>query len=105
MRVGQILEMPIDTTPRAAFPTFDAEPNVEELPTVPVVGTELAITNYAQTMDWMDAVVARRERVCLTAAAVHLVMVSEEDPETRSAVGQALAVPDGQPLVWAMRAL
>ncbi|MDX6664455.1 MAG: N-acetylglucosaminyldiphosphoundecaprenol N-acetyl-beta-D-mannosaminyltransferase, partial [Solirubrobacteraceae bacterium] len=42
---------------------------------------------------------------CLTAAAVHLVMVAEEAPETRSAVGQALALPAGQPLVWAMRAL
>jgi N-acetylglucosaminyldiphosphoundecaprenol N-acetyl-beta-D-mannosaminyltransferase len=97
--------MRIDTTPRASAPTRDAEPPAGELPTVPVVGTSLAVTDYEQTMDWMDGVVARRERVCLTAAAVHLVMVAEEDPETRSAVGQALAVPDGQPLVWAMRAL
>jgi N-acetylglucosaminyldiphosphoundecaprenol N-acetyl-beta-D-mannosaminyltransferase len=97
--------MPIDTTSRASLPTLDAEPSVRALATVPVVGTSLAVTDYQQTMDWMDGVVARRGRVCLTAAAVHLVMVAEEDPETRSAVGQALAVPDGQPLVWAMRAL
>jgi N-acetylglucosaminyldiphosphoundecaprenol N-acetyl-beta-D-mannosaminyltransferase len=32
-------------------------------------------------------------------------MVAEEDDETRNAVEGALAVPDGQPLVWAMRAL
>lgn len=72
---------------------------------MPVVGTPLAVTDYDETMEWMDSVVARRERACLTAAAVHLVMVAKEDPETRAAVAQALAVPDGQPLVWAMRAL
>jgi N-acetylglucosaminyldiphosphoundecaprenol N-acetyl-beta-D-mannosaminyltransferase len=76
-----------------------------ELPTVPVVGTDLAVTDYETTMDWMDQMITRRQRVSLTAAAVHLVMVAEEDAETRSAVTQALAVPDGQPLVWAMRAL
>jgi N-acetylglucosaminyldiphosphoundecaprenol N-acetyl-beta-D-mannosaminyltransferase len=97
--------MPIDTPPRAPVPTFEPEPGIDRLPTVPVVGTHLAVTNYEETMEWMDGVIARRDRVCLTAAAVHLVMVAEEDAETRSAVGQALAVPDGQPLVWAMRAL
>ena len=56
-------------------------------------------------MDWMDEVVRRRERACVTAAAVHLVMVAREDLETRAAVDVALAVPDGVPLVWALRAL
>jgi len=41
-----------------------------------------------------------------TAAAVNLVMSAQEDPATMDAVLQAtLAVPDGQPLVWALRAL
>jgi N-acetylglucosaminyldiphosphoundecaprenol N-acetyl-beta-D-mannosaminyltransferase len=97
--------MPLDITPVAPEPVFDSEPAVDRLPTVGVVGTSLAVTDYEETMEWMDGVIARRERVCLTAAAVHLVMVAEEDAETRSAVGQALAVPDGQPLVWAMKAL
>ena len=97
--------MPADRATAAPTPTFEPAPGVERLPTVPVVGTPLAITNYDETMEWMDGVIARRDKVCLTAAAVHLVMVAEEDAETREAVGQALAVPDGQPLVWAMRAL
>ncbi|MCW2968123.1 MAG: WecB/TagA/CpsF family glycosyltransferase [Solirubrobacteraceae bacterium] len=97
--------MPINTTPLAPEPTFEPEPGVDRLPTVPVVGTSLAVTDYDETMEWMDGVIARHDRVCLTAAAVHLVMVAEEDAETRLAVGQALAVPDGQPLVWAMKAL
>jgi N-acetylglucosaminyldiphosphoundecaprenol N-acetyl-beta-D-mannosaminyltransferase len=57
-------------------------------------------------MDWMDATIAAGARGYLTAAAVNLVMSAHEDPATRSAVlGATLAVPDGQPLVWALKAL
>jgi N-acetylglucosaminyldiphosphoundecaprenol N-acetyl-beta-D-mannosaminyltransferase len=70
-----------------------------------VLGTELALTDYEGAMDWMDEVVRRCGRACVTAAAVHLVMVAREDPETRRAVDASLAVPDGVPLVWALRAL
>jgi N-acetylglucosaminyldiphosphoundecaprenol N-acetyl-beta-D-mannosaminyltransferase len=74
---------------------------------VPVVGVPLALTDYQRTMDWMDATIAAREKAYVTAAAVHLVMVAREDLETFAAVTDphALAVPDGQPLVWALRAL
>src|SRR4051794_21388419 len=75
------------------------------LPRANVVGTDLGLTDYEGTMDWMDEVIRRGERACVTAAAVHLVMVAREDPETRRAVDVALAVPDGVPLVWALRAL
>ena len=45
-------------------------------------------------------------RCSLSAAAVHLVMVAQENEEIRRAVLAAtLVVPDGQPLVWALRAL
>src|SRR3954454_12123022 len=101
--------MAADLTPKvpppAVAPAAGAAAAADRLLTVPVIGTDLAVTDYASTMDWMDQAIARGERVCLTAAAVHLVMVAEEDTETRSAVAGALAVPDGQPLVWAMRAL
>jgi N-acetylglucosaminyldiphosphoundecaprenol N-acetyl-beta-D-mannosaminyltransferase len=57
-------------------------------------------------MDWMDAMVAAGARGYLTAAAVNLVMSAREQPETLTAVLAAtLAVPDGMPLVWALRAL
>ena len=58
-------------------------------------------------MDWMDATIAGGDRAIVTAAAVHLVMVAREDPETRDAIcrDDVLAVPDGQPLAWALRAL
>lgn len=57
-------------------------------------------------MDWMDAMVAAGERGYVTAAAVNLVMNAQENAATMEAVMAAtLAVPDGMPLVWALRAL
>jgi N-acetylglucosaminyldiphosphoundecaprenol N-acetyl-beta-D-mannosaminyltransferase len=54
----------------------------------------------------MDAMVAAGERGYVTAAAVNLVMNAQENPATMEAVMAAtLAVPDGMPLVWALRAL
>ena len=50
--------------------------------------------------------IASGSRGSLSAAAVHLVMLAQEDAEVRRAVLDAtLVVPDGQPLVWALRAL
>jgi N-acetylglucosaminyldiphosphoundecaprenol N-acetyl-beta-D-mannosaminyltransferase len=76
-----------------------------DLPRASVLGVPLALADYESTMDWMDAVIAGGHRACLSAAAVHLVMVAQENDETRRAVLQIMTVPDGQPLVWALRAL
>jgi N-acetylglucosaminyldiphosphoundecaprenol N-acetyl-beta-D-mannosaminyltransferase len=57
-------------------------------------------------LDWMDAMIAADARGYLTAAAVNLVMSAREEPDTLDAVlGATLAVPDGMPLVWALKAL
>ncbi|HEX3517945.1 MAG TPA: WecB/TagA/CpsF family glycosyltransferase [Solirubrobacteraceae bacterium] len=70
------------------------------------MGVELAVSDYEEVIDWMEAVIATDSRAYVTAAAVNLVMSAHEDPDTRAAVlGATLAVPDGQPLVWALRAL
>jgi N-acetylglucosaminyldiphosphoundecaprenol N-acetyl-beta-D-mannosaminyltransferase len=75
-------------------------------PTVEVLGVPLALTDYERTLDWVDAMVAERRRGYVCVAAVHTVMACAEDPELRAAVlGSCLTVPDGQPLVWAMKAL
>jgi N-acetylglucosaminyldiphosphoundecaprenol N-acetyl-beta-D-mannosaminyltransferase len=64
------------------------------------------VSNYEQVMDWMDAMVAADARGYVTAAAVNLVMNAHENQATMEAVMAAtLAVPDGQPLVWALHAL
>jgi N-acetylglucosaminyldiphosphoundecaprenol N-acetyl-beta-D-mannosaminyltransferase len=66
----------------------------------------LAISDYEHVLDWMEALIASGERGFVTAAAVNLIVSAEEDAETRAAVLAAtLAVPDGQPLVWALHAL
>jgi N-acetylglucosaminyldiphosphoundecaprenol N-acetyl-beta-D-mannosaminyltransferase len=66
----------------------------------------LAVSDYSEVVDWMEAVIAADGRAYVTAAAVNLVMSAREEPETLAAVlGATLAVPDGQPLVWALRAL
>ncbi len=71
-----------------------------------ILGIPLAVSDYERVMDWMDAMVAADARGYLTAAAVNLVMSAREQPETLAAVlGATLAVPDGMPLVWALRAL
>ena len=71
-----------------------------------VLGVPLALIDYAGTLEWIDAAVAERRRAYICVAAVHTVMACDEDPELRAAVLAAdLTVPDGQPLVWALRTL
>jgi len=71
-----------------------------------ILGVPLAVSGYDETIRWMDAMVAARARGWLTAAAVNLVMSARDDPATmRAVLGATLAVPDGQPLVWALRLL
>src|SRR5919199_1751063 len=92
-----------DSSPPA--PEGVADAGARTIPRVPVLGIDLAVTDYEQTMDWLDDVVRSGGRACVTAAAVHLVMVAQEDPETKTAIDGALVVPDGVPLVWALHAL
>ena len=74
--------------------------------TVDVVGVRLALTDYDQMLDWIDAMIAADARGYLCACNVHTVMASREDAELRAALeSAAVNVPDGQPLVWAMNAL
>jgi N-acetylglucosaminyldiphosphoundecaprenol N-acetyl-beta-D-mannosaminyltransferase len=90
-----------DTAERAAL-AQDAVPPAS----VEVLGIPLALTDYERTIDWMDASIAAGHRGYICVAAVHTVMVCQEDRELREAVlGSDLTVPDGQPLVWAMNAL
>ena len=71
-----------------------------------VLGIPLAVSDYEEVTAWMEEVIAAGARTYVTAAAVNLVMSAREDPAVLAAVlGATLAVPDGQPLVWALRAL
>lgn len=96
--------------PDSAAPGLTARDSAETAPAMPpraeILGIPLAVGDYEQVMDWMQGVIAANGRASLTAAAVNLVMSAREDPQTMAAVmATTLAVPDGQPLVWALRAL
>jgi N-acetylglucosaminyldiphosphoundecaprenol N-acetyl-beta-D-mannosaminyltransferase len=79
---------------------------IEPPPTVDVVGVSLALTDYEQTLDWMQAMVGQRQRGYVCVCNVHTVMAAGEDQALRAALdGSSLNVPDGQPLVWAINAL
>jgi len=74
--------------------------------TVGVLGVQLALTDYEQMLDWIDAMVSSRQRGYLCACNVHTVTASGEDTELREALlSSSVNVPDGQPLVWAINAL
>jgi N-acetylglucosaminyldiphosphoundecaprenol N-acetyl-beta-D-mannosaminyltransferase len=71
-----------------------------------LLGVPFALTDYAEAMDVMDGMIERREPGYVCAAAVHVLMVSRHDPETRAALrGASMVVPDGRPLVWALNML
>jgi N-acetylglucosaminyldiphosphoundecaprenol N-acetyl-beta-D-mannosaminyltransferase len=90
----------------AASPVLDEIAAAVPPPAAEVLGVPLALTDYDRTMSWIDATIARGQRGYVCVAAVHTVMVCQEDAELRDAVRNAsLTVPDGQPLVWAMNAL
>jgi N-acetylglucosaminyldiphosphoundecaprenol N-acetyl-beta-D-mannosaminyltransferase len=75
-------------------------------PRFAVLGVPLAASNYEEVIDWMQRMIAAGRPGYVTAAAVNLVMCARDDAATRAAVlGATLAVPDGQPLVWALRLL
>ena len=88
--------------PLRAVPPPQKPPVAEEH----VLGIPLALTDYERTLEWMDAAIAHRSKSYVCVAAVHTVMLCQEDPELREAVLKSdFTVPDGQPLVWAMNAL
>jgi N-acetylglucosaminyldiphosphoundecaprenol N-acetyl-beta-D-mannosaminyltransferase len=75
-------------------------------PTADVLGVPLALIDYERTLDWIDDAVAGGHRGYLCVAATHTVMATHDDPALRAAVLAAdFTVPDGQPLVWALKAL
>lgn len=104
----QALDFPRPLTPSGATEARDAHalPRAEDVPTRDILGIPIAMTDYAQTMDVMDGMVARREPGYVCAVAVHAVMVAHRDREMRDALLRStLTVPDGMPLVWAANML
>lgn len=97
------------TLARPAPSRTPARPADGALPPIaqaPLLGLPLALTDYDRVLDWIDAAVAAGAREYICVAAVHTVMEARDDDALAAAVaGSAFTVPDGQPLVWALRAL
>jgi N-acetylglucosaminyldiphosphoundecaprenol N-acetyl-beta-D-mannosaminyltransferase len=90
----------------APLPPLHPLPHPGEVRTRELLGIPVAMTDYSQTMDVMDGLIARDERGWVCAVAVHAVTVAQNDPEMRHAlVNSTLTVPDGMPLVWAANML
>ena len=71
-----------------------------------VLGVPIALTDYSRTLDWIDGAIDSGHQGYLCVAPVHLVMLAQDDLDVAAAVaGADFVVPDGQPLVWALRAL
>ena len=71
-----------------------------------ILGLPIAMTDYEEAMDRMDAMVESRERGYVCALATHAVSLSLHDRELREAIrGSTIALPDGVPLVWAANTL
>ncbi len=67
-----------------------------------ILGIPMAMTDYDGAMDVMDDMVETRRRGWVCAAAVHSVMVAQDDPGMRTALTDSvITVPDGMPVVWA----
>jgi N-acetylglucosaminyldiphosphoundecaprenol N-acetyl-beta-D-mannosaminyltransferase len=101
MRGDPITSMPPQGSIEPQLPAAIPVPDTAE-----VVGIPLGLVDYDASLDWIDEMVAARQRAYVCVCNVHAVMAAAEDPELRSAlVGSSLNVPDGQPLVWALNLL
>ena len=71
-----------------------------------VHGIPIALVDYSGALRWIEEAVALNAREYVCVSNVHAVMAADEDPDLRRALlGSALNVPDGMPLVWALRLL
>src|SRR5579884_3638492 len=98
--------IPSGPLPSVPAPAVAVAPPAADPIRAKVLGVPLAVADYDQTLRWMDDAVEQRRRVYVCVAAVHTVMACRDDARLREAVMDAdLVLPDGQPLVWALRAL
>ena len=87
-------------------PTTEARQPLPAPQSTDVLGVPIALTDYRRTLDWIDGAIDAGHHGYLCVAPVHLVMLAQDDEAVASAVaGADFVVPDGQPLVWALRAL
>jgi N-acetylglucosaminyldiphosphoundecaprenol N-acetyl-beta-D-mannosaminyltransferase len=71
-----------------------------------VLGTEVSVIDYEGALDRIDAMVEGDERGYVCAVSAHGLVEARDDVELSIALSSAdMCVPDGMPVVWALRAL
>jgi N-acetylglucosaminyldiphosphoundecaprenol N-acetyl-beta-D-mannosaminyltransferase len=71
-----------------------------------LLGAPIAVTDYEQALDEMERMIGNSDPGYVCAVPVHSLMVSRHDPGMRAALlGATMNVPDGRPLVWALKLL
>lgn len=71
-----------------------------------VLGTDVAIVDYASALDRIDTLVAARDRGYICTVSAHGLVAARDDRELALALSAAdMCLPDGMPVVWALRAL
>ena len=75
-------------------------------PTRQILGVDIALTDYEGELAAIDELIATGGRGYFCHAAVGSVMNARRDPAVRAALSDAtMTVPDGKPIVWALRSL
>jgi len=75
-------------------------------PTRQILGVDIALTDYEGELAAIDDLIATGGRGYFCHAAVGSVMNARRDPAVRAALSDAtMTVPDGKPIVWALRSL
>jgi N-acetylglucosaminyldiphosphoundecaprenol N-acetyl-beta-D-mannosaminyltransferase len=71
-----------------------------------LLGVEFAVVDYGETVARIEAMIGAGERGYVCHAAVNALMNARRDSRVRAALaGATLTVPDGMPIVWALRSL
>jgi N-acetylglucosaminyldiphosphoundecaprenol N-acetyl-beta-D-mannosaminyltransferase len=78
----------------------------ETIPTRPLLGVSFSLVDYQGALRRIEAMVAAGERGYLCHVAVNALMNARREPAARQALeGATMTLPDGMPLVWALRSL
>ncbi len=77
-----------------------------KIPTRPVLGYPIAVTDYRSAVAWIaERGLARDRAYAVEAANTHVLALARHDPEFGAAMRKFdLICPDGQPLVWSLNA-
>lgn len=77
----------------------------DTVPTCPILGVTLRATDYQGVIASVSDAIDRRQQLRLNFCNVHVTMMAQRNRALRESLNHpdALTVPDGMPLVWAMR--